>query len=164
MDYERFERFMDREIPIEELRTSEKKELKEYAKVLNVFKEKCCYRPSNATKLKTLERVRKFKHRPYKMFATIASFALVGVFSVVFFTNNTVLVKRKGDLYQLSNVLGYNKVLSERLQVNLSTTERSEGEVNTVAMMEREMEKSLGFLNGGTDQSSFEVSGISTTY
>jgi hypothetical protein len=97
------------------------------------------------------------------MLGAVAACMIVGLFSVNFFTNNTILVKKKGDLYQLANVLGYGSGLNERLKVNLLATADTQNQ-NSVAMMESEMERSLGFLSSMPEQNDFEVSGINTTY
>jgi hypothetical protein len=154
---------MDREIPIEELRVEEKMELKEYAKALMIFREKCCYKPSNQSRDRVIAKIKKMKTKPYRMLGTVVACMVVGFFSVNFFTNNTILVKRKGDLYQLANVLGYSSGLNERLKVNLLATVDTQNR-NSVAMMESEMERSLGFLSSRPEQNNFEVSGITTTY
>ncbi len=154
---------MDREIPIEELRVEEKMELKEYAKALMIFREKCCYKPSNQSRDRVIAKIKKMKTKPYRMLGTVVACMIVGFFSVNFFTNNTILVKRKGDLYQLANVLGYSSGLNERLKVNLLATVDTQNR-NSVAMMESEMERSLGFLSSRPEQNNFEVSGINTTY
>jgi hypothetical protein len=154
---------MDREIPIEELRVEEKMELKEYAKALMIFREKCCYKPSNQSRDRVIAKIKKMKTKPYRMLGTVVACMVVGFFSVNFFTNNTILVKRKGDLYQLANVLGYSSGLNERLKVNLLATVDTQNR-NSVAMMESEMERSLGFLSSRPEQNNFEVSGINTTY
>ncbi|HOI34891.1 MAG TPA: hypothetical protein PK411_06290 [Mesotoga infera] len=163
MDNERLVRVMDREIPIEELRVEEKMELKEYAKALMIFREKCCYKPSNQSRDRVIAKIKKMKTKPYRMLGTVVACMIVGFFSVNFFTNNTILVKRKGDLYQLANVLGYSSGLNERLKVNLLATVDTQNR-NSVAMMESEMERSLGFLSSRPEQNNFEVSGINTTY
>ncbi|HNR78975.1 MAG TPA: hypothetical protein PKG85_01935 [Mesotoga infera] len=163
MDNERLVRVMDREIPIEELRVEEKMELKEYAKALMIFREKCCYKPSNQSRDRVIAKIKKMKTKPYRMLGTVVACMVVGFFSVNFFTNNTILVKRKGDLYQLANVLGYSSGLNERLKVNLLATVDTQNR-NSVAMMESEMERSLGFLSSRPEQNNFEVSGINTTY
>ncbi len=163
MDNERLVRVMDREIPIEELRVEEKMELKEYAKALMIFREKCCYKPSNQSRDRVIAKIKKMKTKPYRMLGTVVACMVVGFFSVNFFTNNTILVKRKGDLYQLANVLGYSSGLNERLKVNLLATVDTQNR-NSVAMMESEMERSLGFLSSRPEQNNFEVSGITTTY
>jgi len=163
LDNERLVRVMDREIPIEELRVEEKMELKEYAKALMIFREKCCYKPSNQSRDRVIAKIKKMKTKPYRMLGTVVACMIVGFFSVNFFTNNTILVKRKGDLYQLANVLGYSSGLNERLKVNLLATVDTQNR-NSVAMMESEMERSLGFLSSRPEQNNFEVSGINTTY
>lgn len=163
MDNERLVRVMDREIPIEELRVEEKMELKEYAKALMIFREKCCYKPSNQSRDRVIAKIKKMKTKPYRMLGTVVACMVVGFFSVNFFTNNTILVKKKGDLYQLANVLGYGSGLNERLKVNLLATADTQNQ-NSVAMMESEMERSLGFLSSMPEQNDFEVSGINTTY
>jgi hypothetical protein len=163
LDNERLVRVMDREIPIEELRVEEKMELKEYAKALMIFREKCCYKPSNQSRDRVIAKIKKMKTKPYRMLGTVVACMVVGFFSVNFFTNNTILVKRKGDLYQLANVLGYSSGLNERLKVNLLATVDTQNR-NSVAMMESEMERSLGFLSSRPEQNNFEVSGINTTY
>lgn len=163
MDNERLVRVMDREIPIEKLRVEEKMELKEYAKALMIFREKCCYKPSNQSRDRVIAKIKKMKTKPYRMLGTVVACMIVGFFSVNFFTNNTILVKRKGDLYQLANVLGYSSGLNERLKVNLLATVDTQNR-NSVAMMESEMERSLGFLSSRPEQNNFEVSGINTTY
>jgi len=163
LDNERLVRIMDREIPVEELRVEEKKELKEFAKALVMFKEKCCYKPSDQSRERAIAKIKKIKTKPYKMLGAVAACMIVGLFSVNFFTNNTILVKKKGDLYQLANVLGYGSGLNERLKVNLLATADTQNQ-NSVAMMESEMERSLGFLSSMPEQNDFEVSGINTTY
>jgi hypothetical protein len=138
-------------------------ELKEYAKALMIFREKCCYKPSNQSRDRVIAKIKKMKTKPYRMLGTVVACMVVGFFSVNFFTNNTILVKRKGDLYQLANVLGYSSGLNERLKVNLLATVDTQNR-NSVAMMESEMERSLGFLSSRPEQNNFEVSGINTTY
>ncbi|PZC52247.1 MULTISPECIES: hypothetical protein [unclassified Mesotoga] len=164
MDEERFVHILDREIPFEELRVDEKKNLKSYVKVLGAFKESCCYRPSDDLKKRTVSKIRKLRNKPYRMLGTVAACLALGFFSVSFFTGNTILIKKKGDLYQLANVLGSSSTLSEKLRVNLTAFPQEETERNDVAMMEQEMERSLGFLSQPDDKNYFEISGINTTY
>lgn len=164
MDSERLISILDQEIPLGELRVEEKRELRDYAKVVVALKEQCCYRPSCKSKEKTVVKLRRMKHRPYRMLAMVASCLILGVFSISFFTNNTILVKKKGELFQLTSVLGYPSTVNERLKVNLSTSLQEDGQRNAFMIMEREMEKSLGFLSDREEQGIFEVSGINTTY
>jgi len=63
------------------------------------------------------------------MLGTVAACLALGFFSVSFFTGNTILIKKKGDLYQLANVLGSSSTLSEKLRVNLTAfPQRGNGE------------------------------------
>lgn len=164
MDEERFVRILDREIPFDKLRVDERKELKGYVKAIDALKESCCYKPSDELKKRTLSNVRKLKSRPYKILGTVAACLVLGIFSVSFFTGNTILIKKKGELYQLADVLGSSSSLNERLRVNLNAFTQVEAEGNNLVMMEKEMERSLGFLSESAVENDFEISGISTTY
>ncbi|RAM60307.1 hypothetical protein DS66_08220, partial [Mesotoga sp. SC_3PWM13N19] len=93
-----------------------------------------------------------------------AACLVLGLFSVSFFTGNTILIKKKGDLYQLANVLGYSSTLNERLRVNLTVFSHADSQMNDIVVMEKEMERSLGFLNESSVNNDFEISGINTTY
>ncbi len=164
MDELRFVRILDREIPLEEMRVDEKKEIRTYVKVIGALKESCSYRPSDELKKRTVGKIKKLKSRPYKMLGTVAACLVLALFSVSFFTGNTILIKKKGDLYQLANVLGYSSTLNERLRVNLTAFSHADSQMNDIVAMEKEMERSLGFLNESSVNNDFEISGINTTY
>jgi hypothetical protein len=121
-------------------------ESKEYSKVLVHMKERCCYNPSEKSKERILGKIKRRKRKPLLYSGvSIATFFLL-LFSVNFFTNNSILVQPKTSMPPLMSSFkeGSNNLNSE-LSLNLDKSDVEQASFNS--LFGDKISSSFSFLN-----------------
>ena len=125
---------------------------KEYSKMLTHIKERCCYNPSESSKKRVLNAIKKKKRNPFIYSFTSVAVVLVLFFSVNFLANNYILIQPKTDVSTLIKAFnGERSNVESKLSLNLNN-EKNET-VSFDSQFGDKMSSSFGFLNDDTDGS-----------
>lgn len=127
-------------------------ESNEYSKLLTHIKGRCCYNPSESSKKRVLNAIKKKKRKPLVYsFASVAA-VLVIFFSANFLANNYILIQPKTDVSTL--IKAFN---GERENVESKLSLSFNGENTETASFDSQfgdkMSSSFGFLNDDTSSS-----------